>query len=192
MSDLPPPPPPGHVPAGPVAAGGLPYPLTPPREKADLPPSGPGSPGIILPRIGARLIDQVITTAPFQIIIASAYTVTRGDERSYDGPMWFLIVALIVPVIYEIAMTTWRGQTIGKMLLRLKVLNYPDGGTVNVQQSSIRAILPIVPSLLAFAIPSIGAILVLGTYVIFLSAVFDVIYRGWPDKAAGTIVLRTR
>ena len=132
--DLPPPPP-----QLPPREGGLPYPPTPPQEKSDLPPKGPGSPGIILPRIAARIIDFLITTIPFGIL-AQPYVKTTGKTQSFDGPAWLVVASLITPLVYEILMTAWHGQTIGKMALRLQVVRYRDGGHVNLQASAIRAI----------------------------------------------------
>ena len=183
--DLPPPPP-----QLPPREGGLPYPPTPPLEKSDLPPKGPGSPGIILPRIAARIIDFLITTIPFGIL-AQPYVKTTGKTQSFDGPAWLVVASLITPLVYEILMTAWHGQTIGKMALRLQVVRYRDGGHVNLQASAIRAIVPVVPTLVAYAVPPLRFI-GLGTYLIYLTAVIDPIYRGWGDKAAATIVLRTK
>ena len=187
--DLPPPPP-----QLPPREGGLPYPPRPPVQRDELPPSGPGSPGVILPRAGAWVIDQVITTAPFQIIRASAYTETQGSKLIDHTPTWYILLVTIVPIVYTALMLAWRGQTVGGMLLKLKVVRYSDGGPIGMQQAWIRAVVPMIPTLLAYAVPiqALGAVLVLCTYGIYLTAAIDPVYRGWNDKAAGSITLRTR
>jgi uncharacterized RDD family membrane protein YckC len=188
--DLPPPPPPQLPPR----EGGLPYPPSPPVDKSELPPSGPGSPGIILPRAAAWLIDQVIATAPLQIIRVAAWTETENGKTVDNTPTWVIVLAILAPIVYTALMLSWRGQTVGKMLLHLKVVTYADGGPITRQEAWIRATVPMIPTLLAFAVPvpAISGLLVICTYLIYLSAAIDPVYRGLHEKASGTIELRTR
>ena len=191
MSDLPPPPP-----QLPPTAGGLPYPPYPPTEKSDLPAKGPGSPGVILPRVGARILDGLIVSIPF-LFLSQQYIETRGtgdnQEIIDNRPGWLLVLLVIVPMLYEFIFVTMWGQTLGKMALRLKIVRYQDGDRVQPYQAALRTIVPNAPSIIALALPlGLGQVLGLVGILIYLSALIDPIYRGIHDKAAATIVLRTK
>ena len=121
---------------------------------------------------------------------------TKAGETTIDTPDWFLIVTVVLPVLYEFLMTGWNGQTLGKMIVKVRVVRYLDGGRATWQQSAFRALVPAVPQFLALMLPPSAEVLrfvlaLLGAWV-YVSALFDPVLRGIHDRAAGTIVLRTR
>ena len=188
MSDLPPPPDQPDQPVAPTS--GLPYPLQPPTEKADLPSSGPGSLGSIWARIGAQLADRLIVLAPFIFFGGSA--LPDEAETARDIPLWLLLGPSVIWIAYQTIMVANRGQTFGKMLTRIKIVRYADGELLTPAQSAIRVIVPTAPALIAVALPDgVGSGVALLEPLIYLSAVIDVLYRGLHDRAAGSIVLRT-
>jgi uncharacterized RDD family membrane protein YckC len=195
---LPPPPPPTPPLGGPPPWGGeRPYPTPPPTSRADLPTSGKGSLASVLQRVVARLLDLILLVVPLQIVAASAGLIhTNGNEATIDTPEWFLVLTVALPVVYEFLMTGWRGQTVGKMILRVRVVRYSDGGRATWQQSAFRALVPAVPQFLALMLPTSAEVfrfvLSLAGAWIYISALFDALLRGIHDRAAGTIVLRTR
>ncbi len=89
------------------------------------------------------------------------------------GPLIAVLAAiwLLGPLIYSIVFLGWRGQTPGKMLLRVKVIR-TDGGEVDYVKAFIRT--------LVFQVLSIFAIL----------AAFNKEKRTLHDYAAGTRVVR--
>lgn len=86
-------------------------------------------------------------------------------------PPFFLIVALA----YFVGMWTWRGTTIGGIVLKLKVVR-PDGRPLTVVVALVRG--------LAAAFSAV--VLFLG----FLWIAWDKDKQGWHDKIAGTEVIR--
>lgn len=107
-------------------------------------------------RMGAGLLD---------IILVSVFcTMTRLGS-----------VGLLVALAYFAAMWTWKGTTIGGLLLGLKVVRY-DGRRLEVLPAVVRG--------LAAAFSTI--VLFLG----FLWIVWDPEKLAWHDKIAGTVVLR--
>ena len=87
--------------------------------------------------------------------------------------------------IYETVMVAWRGQTLGKMLMGVRVARYSDGQTPIVTEAAVRYAVPTLP----LYIPYIGQIAWIGVY---LSAIPNARKQGFHDKAAGTVVVRSR
>jgi len=143
------------------------------------------------------VLDLILLLIPLQIVAGSAGLIhTKGGKTTIDTPSWFLVLSVVLPVLYEFLLTGWRGQTVGKMALRVRVVRYADGGRTTWQQSAFRALVPTVPQFLALMLPESAAVLrfvlaLLGAWV-YVSALFDPLLRGIHDRAAGTIVLRTR
>lgn len=81
----------------------------------------------------------------------------------------------LVGVIYFVAMWTWKGTTIGGILLRLKVIR-TDGRPVNFAVALVRSLSSCFSLL----------VLMLG----FIWVAWDREKQAWHDKIAGTIVVR--
>ena len=168
----------------------MPYPSEPPRARDELPPTGPGSVAKIGTRALARLIDYLIISLPLYIWLVEPHTTITDTQFKLDLPAWAQLTTVIVPVVYDFVMVAMFGASIGKIVTHLRVVRYIDGGRVAPYQAALRAAAPSVPSFLAY-LPGLELIGVLAPLV-YLSALFDPVYRGLHDKAAGTIVLRTR
>ena len=87
------------------------------------------------------------------------------------GPPWIFLVALA----YFAGMWTWRGTTVGGIVLNLKVVRY-DGQPLTFPVALVRALAA------AFSI----IVLFLG----FLWIAWSRDKQGWHDKIAGTAVVR--
>jgi len=149
----------------------------------------------------SRTVNLIVLALIVEMALVAAGIVawlawTAGDLNPAHWHRRFPILLVALPVAYEFLMTGWRGQTVGKMTLRLRVIRYADGGRATWQQSAFRALVPAVPQFLALMVPAgdEGARFLLGLVGlwVYASAVFDVLLRGIHDRAAGTIVLRTR
>ncbi|MEE1939428.1 RDD family protein [Streptomyces sp. TRM 70361] len=96
----------------------------------------------------------------------------------------FAVIAVlsVLMLVYEWLMIAFKGATVGKMALGLKVVKEADGRLPGVGGSFIRYIIPMVGAFLCY----IGAILV------YLSPFFDNSgkLQGWHDRAAGTVVIK--
>jgi uncharacterized RDD family membrane protein YckC len=102
-------------------------------------PVGP-RPGELLDRFLARFIDGIILAVAYGVL---AVGIIGGVLLSSAG--WF-VYSLITTVIlvalqmgYFVYMESTRGQTVGKMLMKLRVLG-PDGGNPTMEQSFRRNI----------------------------------------------------
>lgn len=163
-------------------------------------------------RLGARLIDGVaigILYAIFSAIglagvfgasksiddcsgmdpLSPAYSSCLDDANAAAGGivMTFLGIMLLfflVTLLYEWLMIAFAGATLGKMALGLKVVKENTGQNPGLGGGFIRWIIPIVGAFLCY----IGAVLV------YLSPFFDNSgkLQGWHDRAAGTIVVKTK
>ena len=197
MSDMPPPPP--------EDSGWSSQPPPPPGPPAHSPQAatgratlgtggavelaGPGG------RLGARIIDALIMGAVIFILliagIASAIGLTAGDSTVTDEEsgavigafVAFAIVAVVIGVLYEVTMIATKGQTLGKMATRIKVVR-ADNGLVPGWGKAIGRW--IIPAALGF-IPFVGWILAL---LVYLSLTWDKARQGWHDKAVKTFVVK--
>lgn len=186
----PPPPPPGDYQAYP--AGGA----------ADQ-MSGPGAPGGLGVRFGARVIDHLIIGIPYAIISGVLGAVLSSGIASY-------LVGAVIGIIYAIVLTgyfvyfeTKSGQTLGKQLLHLRVEG-PHGGLVNQTESLKRngyVVLESIAAILTVLIPVVGFFLsgIIGIAVLVFLIVIAVTINNSPTKqgkhdemAGGTRVVVTQ
>ncbi|MFF5702397.1 RDD family protein [Streptomyces sp. NPDC012794] len=162
-------------------------------------------------RFGARLIDGLAISVLVWILMAiglagalglaesvedcgtdyasAAYQQCVNDQAEAAGGMiaaLFGTLALIgiATLLYEWLMISFVGATLGKMALSLKVVKENTGQAPGLGGGFIRWIIPMVGSFLC----GIGQILV------YLSPFFDNSgkLQGWHDRAAGTIVVKTK
>lgn len=162
---------------------GLPYPDETPYRRDELPDRGaPGAPASWGLRGMARLIDFVIVLLPANAL--ASLVGTEVDGR-FEAPLWTIALFPITFVVYELVMVGRTGQTLGKLLVRIKVVQWDSGDLPTFQDAFLRAIVPGAPLLLYLAFPP----LLLAVPLVYLTSVADTLYRGVHDKAARTIVL---
>ena len=87
-----------------------------------------------------------------------------------------VILLLILSLLYELPLTATRGQTIGKILMGIKVTHNSERRVTGWTRSSIRWAVLYLPLL----IPIVGILIFLLTAV---SPLFDSQRRGWHDKS---------
>lgn len=98
-------------------------------------------------RLGGAIIDGLVMIALilpplFAFGAFSAVTTTGKVTTSSDGVGEILLITvfpLAIGALYEALMLTWRGQTLGKMALKLKVVR-PDGSDISGGQAWGRAV----------------------------------------------------
>lgn len=185
-----PPPPGGHPPGG--------YPPQPPGGLVTLPGIGTVAVATIWQRLAARLIDSLIYGVFYAIFLvigaalASSTTVTdyHGHTTSQPsglGILGFLLAlaaALGSGLVYEWLMLAYKGATLGKMALGIKVVNQGTGQFLSFGSAFVRPLVPLAASVFC----SLLALLV------YLSPLFDRSgrLRGWHDKAADDVVIKVR
>jgi uncharacterized RDD family membrane protein YckC len=162
-------------------------PEDPPRPQAptDFPPQGPNSLASVLERGAARMIDLLIESIP--VLVIFIVWVLRSDPRVDTFPLWSLWVFIAVVIVYETGLVGWRGQTLGKLLLGVRVARLLDGSKPDVSWAALRVLVPC--TVLAIPVAGIGVGLYVGVY---LWAAMVPMRRGIHDTAAGTVVVRAR
>ena len=109
--------------------------------------SGVDGSGLQLAGIGARfcavLIDNFVTggvMTVFMIIMVGIMAAVRPDENSVLMPLlMFAAYGLMMAFMfcYHGFMLQWKGQTLGKMAMRIKVVT-PEGGPITAGQAWLR------------------------------------------------------
>jgi len=166
---MPPPPPPDDARGGPYPGGG--------PSLADMPPLAHRG-----KRLLARIIDGLLIGIPVGAILSAAvggYDPMRdtGTESSIS------IVIALVYFVYEGLMLTRRGQTVGKILMKIRVAMLEDGSIPAGQPGWTRAAVYSLPEV----VPCCG----------FIFWLVNVLWCTWDqpyhqcvhDKAARTVVV---
>ena len=154
-----------------------------PTGAGQFPPTGPNSLASIGQRFLARLVDGVVLLGP--LLALTLPYIEGGNTPSLDQPLWAQFLGMLaIPVLYEALLIAWRGQTVGKATLGIRVARLVDGKTPTIGPSTVRVLLPVAVGNL----PIIGIL----SLVIYLMAWASPLRQGWHDRAAGTVVVRTR
>jgi uncharacterized RDD family membrane protein YckC len=89
-------------------------------------------------RLGARFLDNLFTTVPLVVVLIAL--ARCGLILADPGVLLICSFAVILAVgIYEAGMLTWRGQTMGKIALGIRVTG-PKGAPINSGQAWGRTI----------------------------------------------------
>ena len=142
---------------------------------------------------GSTFIDLYSNRAAIEPFRSNSYQIEGIWHTIFESDFWWtvsvlhitIIVVLVSVVIYELPLVALRGETIGKILAKTRVVCIGNGRAPGWKRSGIRWIVLYLPLL---AVPIIGVLVFLLTAV---SPLFDPQRRGWHDKAAGTIVVPT-
>jgi uncharacterized RDD family membrane protein YckC len=114
----------------------------------------------LLIRFAALLIDAIILLIIFGVVSvffgAPAYTFS--SEIGYLSLTAAFILWPIITVLYFTYLLGRYGQTIGKMVVKIKVVNEADGSPITYQAAFIRTILLVIDSLFIYLV---GALLIL-------------------------------
>lgn len=148
-------------------------------------------------RLGARTLDAVIVTAPAGVWAfiqgGDALEVDDGTNITTLGALVlaafgaFLLTAL-VNVVYEVVPTAVWGQTLGKRILGIKVVDVASGGVPGWRKSLGRWAVLVLP----LAVPYVQIPGALFFLLCVLTIGHEPCYRGWHDKAARTLVVTSR
>jgi uncharacterized RDD family membrane protein YckC len=161
----------------------LPFPDETPFRRDDLPDRGaPGAPASWGLRAAARIIDFVIVLLPANLLVSLVGTEVDGRV---EAPTWALLVFPVTYMVYETVLISRTGQTLGKFLCRIKVVEWESGDLPTPAEAFVRAIVPGVFLFLYLVFPP----LLLVPVLIYLTSIADTLYRGVHDKAAHTLVL---
>jgi uncharacterized RDD family membrane protein YckC len=133
-------------------------------------------------RLGGFGIDSILYAVFLLVVLvlsgADLEAVADGDEVVSKA---VLLIDLLIIGIYQVTLTAVRGQTIGKVVLRTKVVDSETGAIPGWQNSFIRWGAPAALS----TVPWVGY-LVIPMYAWILR---DPRRQGLHDKAAQTVVI---
>ena len=138
-------------------------------------------------RLVALVLDVIVLLSVFLLFtaVAGLQLLLRSDFGDVDPPdSAFYLAAIIVLVyffpffpLYFLALWVWRGQTVGKMAMAIKVVRR-DGYRLGVGTALLRLVGYLFSTLLLFA----G----------FLMIAFDRQRRGLHDRLADTLVVEPK
>lgn len=192
----PPPPPPESQ-----APGAQPgYGQAPPAQPGygpgpGVPASGVGQPADLLPRFLARLIDGLILAVVNFVLVGAVVVATitgassgvgLSNGSSFAASALYAILSTAISLGYFVLLESRRGQTVGKMALKLQTQG-PDGGRPTTEQSLRRnAFLAIA---LIGIIPFLGLLASLATLAAYITIAVTInsspTHQGWHDNFAG-------
>lgn len=176
----------------------------PPGYGYNAPPPPPQNPGLprpaeLLDRFVARLIDGVLIGVVYVVlaiilspIFLTGFIHSRGEVFIYTAVL--SVIMTVVSLGYFGFMESSRGQTVGKMVMKLRTVG-PDGNNPTMEQALRRNI--IYAASLLRVIPFLGALAaaaatVVGLILIAVGINGDPVNRqAWHDHfAGGTRVLK--
>jgi len=105
-------------------------------------------------RFVSLLIDSIIIT-----LLLGAIGTIFGLSIMKLGiiPWWWGLIYFLIYIAYFTIMEAHNGQTIGKMITKIRVVREEDGGKINMEQSLMRNVLRIIDGLINYLI---GAVLI--------------------------------
>lgn len=164
-------------------------------EYIEIPGKGAVKMASMTQRLLARLLDGVILGIVLGILMGIAVAIMAGAASVDDGTgsaagvgflgmLGMMSLAMVLVYAYEAVMIGFWGATVGKMIVKVKVVKPRNGEAPGIGSGIVRYLIPGVCAL----IPFVGW---LGTLACYVSPTFDNSGRrqGWHDKVANTVVV---
>lgn len=191
MQSLPP------VPPRPDTAGSWPPPILQAAATSSLANYGQ--------RLGGYLLDVLVMLPVIVVLFVSRWSAVRpffdwisahqGQSTFPSVPSAITLrfqnalrpISIAIEVIwfaYNAILVAWRGQTFGKMGAHAKVVRSTDGSRVGPGRAAVRAVVPMVGTVLPFPLGLLVPVAVYGWML------FTPRRQGLHDLAAGTVVIR--
>ncbi|UCG38592.1 MAG: RDD family protein [bacterium] len=144
------------------------------------PAAAPGPPPVVLPagffrRFAALLFDWILLSLASDLVLL-AYRLGSGAKKTAVEMETALGISLVLFFLYFTILIGEGGQTLGKKLLKVKVLR-SDGSPVTYGRAFLRALGYFVSCFFL-------------TWLGFLWAIWDRRKQAWHDKIADTIVVK--
>ncbi|MDD1757542.1 MAG: RDD family protein [Methanotrichaceae archaeon] len=122
------------------------------QELAKLPPA------IKYEGVGIRFVSLLIDSIIINILMGMIGTILGfGMMKLGIISWWWGLIYFLIYIAYFTIMEAHNGQTIGKMITRIKVVREEDGGKIDMERSFKRNILRIIDGLIAYLV---GAVLI--------------------------------
>jgi len=123
----------------------------------------------------AFFLDELIISILFSIIYTDSFAKATSLEQVIELTNILFLQVVLLKVIYHTFFVWMYGATVGKILLKIKVVSIEDFDNPTLLNSFIRATVRIVSEFIF--------------YLGFLWAFFDKAKQAWHDKAAKTVVV---
>jgi uncharacterized RDD family membrane protein YckC len=194
-------PPPAPPPNDPGPSSYQPYPSAPAPGYGP-PPTGAGQPGELGMRFLARLIDFVLLGIVNFVVVGAIVLRSVMDEDAnaftnaddYGAAAVYSILTTVITWAYFAILESRNGQTIGKMLLKLRTTQGANGAPPSLEQAFKRNAFVAIG--LLGIIPFLGFIAGIATLVAYVMVAVTInsspTRQGWHDNfAGGTQVVKT-
>jgi uncharacterized RDD family membrane protein YckC len=128
-------------------------------------------------RILAIIVDGIIVGLPTGLIAALLGAFSSGGSFQGVAGLFLALTSAGLYLGYYVLMEGYLGQTVGKMLLGIKVIREDDGGVPGVKAAAIRTVLRIVDGLFSYLV----------AFIVVLASAKN---QRLGDMAAHTLVVR--
>jgi len=131
-------------------------------------------------RILATIVDGLVFGVLYTAMTALFGTITTVGPANWSGSLpafWSLVYGVLI-VLYYILLEGYRGQTVGKMLLGIKVVREDSGEVPGLGAATIRTLLRIIDGIFSYL-------------VAFVTVLISGKNQRLGDMAAHTLVVRT-
>jgi uncharacterized RDD family membrane protein YckC len=128
-------------------------------------------------RILAIIVDGIIVGLPTGLIAALLGAFSSGGSFQGVAGLFLALTSAALYLGYYVLMEGYLGQTVGKMLLGIKVIREDDGGVPGVKAAAIRTVLRIVDGLFSYLV----------AFIVVLASAKN---QRLGDMAAHTLVVR--
>ena len=123
----------------------------------------------------AFFIDEMLLSFLLIIALWDSFTNAQTVEQLIDVTNYFVLEYIAMKIIYQSFFLMQYGATIGKLLMKIRVIEIKSLENPNVLVALNRAIFRVISEMLF--------------YLGFLWAIFDPSRQGWHDKTAKTLVV---
>ena len=112
-------------------------------------------------RIVATIVDGLIFGTLFTVMTMLFGTITSVGPANWNGSMPALPSVLYIAIIalYYILLEGYLGQTVGKMLLGIRVIREDNGEVPGLGGASIRTLLRIIDGLFSYLVAFIAVLI---------------------------------
>ncbi len=134
----------------------------------------------------ARIVDALVFIVPILVWVITTTDFDDNSDEAVGAPLGSTLLFLAIGLIYEVWMIAAKGQTLGKMATRIKVIRADNGELPGWSNSFNRWILPGFFGAAAAFIPIVGLV----SLLIYLSLLWGKNRQGWHDMVAKTLVVK--
>jgi uncharacterized RDD family membrane protein YckC len=135
-----------------------------------------------------RAIDMFVVFTLSLLALRPFYEETTDGDAKNTAPIVFVIAVLVAVVAYEVVPVRLRGQTVGKIATRTRIVGVTDDQPPGWRASLLRWVPVVAVLAIGSAISTPLTLVVIAA--LYLSALADPGGRNFLDKLAGTRVVR--